>query len=269
MTITKVTATDGTRLHVTVEGQKDAPVVILSHALGGTLSQWDAIMPALVDQFRVIRYDSRGHGQSDAPPGPYSNDMLGRDALAVLDALDLAQSAFIGLSKGGMTAMWLGIHVPERVSALVLANTTPFIPNKAIWDENIARAQTHGVATIAPPTMERWFGATYKATNPDGVALHTATMAEMSVTGYAGSCALLRDIDLRAQLATITAPTLVIAGEEDMPQSADGARMMAEAIQNGEMAFIPKAGHLSPIENPPAFAATARTFLQRVVLSQN
>lgn len=263
MTITKVTATDGTRLHVTVEGQKDAPAVILSHALGGTSSQWDAIMPALVDQFRVIRYDSRGHGQSDAPPGPYSNDMLGRDALAILDALDLARSAFVGLSKGGMTAMWLGIHVPERVSALVLANTTPFIPNKAIWDENIARAQSQGLAAIAPPTMDRWFGATYKAADPDAVALHTATMAGMSVAGYAGSCALLRDVDLRAQLPMITAPTLIIAGEEDLPQSADGARMMAAAVQNGEVAFIPKAGHLSPIENPSAFSAAVCAFLRR------
>jgi 3-oxoadipate enol-lactonase len=267
MTITKVATADGTTLHVVAEGKKDAPAVMLSHALGGTLSQWDAIMPALIDQFRVIRYDSRGHGQSDAPPGPYSNDMLGRDALAILDALDLARSAFIGLSMGGMTAMWLGIHVPERVSALVLANTTPFIPNKAIWDENIARAQTQGIATIAPPTMDRWFGATYKAANPDGLALHTRTMADMAVAGYIGSCAALRDVDLRAQLAMIAAPTLVIGGEEDLPQSADGARMMAAAVRNGEVAFIPKAGHLSPIENPPAFSTTACAFLQRVALS--
>jgi len=253
---------DGTRIAFLDEGDRDAPVVVLSHSLGGTLAQWDRAAPGLVEAgFRVVRYDSRGHGASDAPTGEYSVRALGEDALALFDHLTIKRAAFGGLSMGGMTAMWLGVNAPDKLWALILSNTTAYIPNKAMWDENIANSLEHGMSMIARPTLERWFGATFKASSPDVVDSQIAVMEAMKPAGYAGSCAVLRDIDLRDQLKTISTPALVIAGAEDMPHSIEGAKAMADVLPNGQVTVLPHAAHLSPIENPPAFNGAITDFL--------
>lgn len=260
-----VNSHDGMRLHVVVEGWTNAPAVLLSHSLGSTLSIWDSLAAELVADFRVIRYDSRGHGQSDAPSGPYSNAMLGADALSILDALGIAHAAFVGLSKGAMTGMWLGAEAPERVDALVLANTTTFIPNKTMWDETIDRARSEGLEGIGRETIERWLGETFRSAHRDEVEHHVAVMQAMSVDGYAGSCALLRDVDLRDRLEHIRQPTLVVAGADDLPVAVEGAKAMAASIAGAELLVVPDAVHLSPIENAPVFNAAVTNFLRKAL----
>ena len=260
-----VNSHDGTRLHVVVEGWTNAPAVLLSHSLGSTLSIWDSLAAELVADFRVIRYDSRGHGQSDAPSGPYSNAMLGADALSILDALGIAHAAFVGLSKGAMTGMWLGAEAPERIDALVLANTTTFIPNKTMWDETIDRARSEGLEGIGRETIERWLGETFRSAHRDEVEHHVAVMQAMSVDGYAGSCALLRDVDLRNRLEHIRQPTLVVAGADDLPVAVEGAKAMAASIAGAELLVVPDAVHLSPIENAPVFNAAVTNFLRKAL----
>jgi 3-oxoadipate enol-lactonase len=250
---------------VAVEGRPAAPAVLLSHSLGSNLSIWDSLAAELAADFRVVRYDSRGHGQSDAPAGPYSNAMLGADALSILDALRIEHAAFVGLSKGAMTGMWLAVEAPESIDALVLANTTTFIPNKTMWDEAIARAQSEGLEGIGRETIERWLGGSFRAAQPDEVERHVAVMQTMPVEGYAGSCALLRDVDLRDRLQHIGQPTLVIGGADDLPVAVEGARAMARVIAGAELVVIPDAAHLSPIENGPVFNAAVTDFLRKTL----
>lgn len=252
---------DGTSLYVVEDGVPDGPAVVLSHALGGTLRHWDLLVEALAPRFRVIRYDSRGHGRSDVPTGDYSNEMMGRDALAVLDALRVTRTHFVGLSQGGMSGMWLAANAPERVDKLVLANTTAFIPAKDPWDALIRKALQQGLADIASTTIASWVGETYKRESPDGVADLVRTMEGMLSRGYAGAAAALRDVDLRPALPKINAKTLVIAGIEDGPRGAGAAAALVTAIPDARRVDLPAAGHLSAVENPPAFNAAVLEFL--------
>ena len=245
---------DGTPLAVWRSGPQGAPPVLLSHYLGGSAEGWEPVARALEHRFRVVRYDTRGHGASGAPHGPYTIDMLGRDALAVIAGLGLGKTHVVGVSQGGMAAMWLGARQPEAVDRLVLANTAPFIPNKPVWDENIARARAEGMDDIAAQTIGSWLSEAFKREHPQQMARLVETMQRMPVEGYAGCAAVLRDVDLREDLGRIEAPALVIAGAEDGPRGA-AAAAIAGAVQHGRLVTLPKAAHLSHIENPPAFAA--------------
>lgn len=244
---------DGRRLAVWDEGLRGGPAILLSHYLGGSAAGWDRVAAALVPHFRVVRYDTRGHGRSDAPPAPYTIDMLGRDALSVTEALELGAVRFAGVSQGGMAGMWLAANHPAAVASLVLANTTAFIPVKAAFDENIALARAEGLSAIAARTIAGWVCDAFKQRDPDQLDRLIETMAGMAVEGYAGACAVLRDVDLRPDLPRILAPTLVVAGEEDGPRGAAAAAAIVSAIPNARAVTLPGAAHLSHIENPEAF----------------
>jgi 3-oxoadipate enol-lactonase len=248
----RIESFDGTHIEVKINGPVDGVPILLSHYLGGTSQTWAAQVEALSNRFRVIRYDTRGHGASDTPSGPYEISMLGRDALSVMEHLGLARAHFAGLSQGGMTGMWLAANHPDKIDRLVLANTTPYIPNKPVWDALIVRSEVEGMNTIAKQTISSWLSDGFKMRHPEILSELIAIMRGMSPVGYAGSCAVLRDIDLRDDLARIAAPTLVIGGEEDGPRGAAGPAM-AEAIAGARMVIIPEASHLSAIENSNAF----------------
>ncbi|MBO9581005.1 MAG: alpha/beta fold hydrolase [Sphingobium sp.] len=241
------------RLNVLIEGPANRLPVILSHHLGGNISCFDAQMPALAGR-RVVRFDSRGQGASNAPEGSYAVEMLGRDVLAIMDALELAQADFVGVSQGGMTGMWIAANHPDRIRRLVLANTTPFIPNKQIWDDLAAKARAEGMTEIARSTIESWLSDGFRARQKEAVETLVAAMATMPVEGYAGNTSVLRDVDLREALASISAPTLVIGGEEDGPRGA-AVPAITQAVQNGHSVLLPNAAHLSNIENPEGFNA--------------
>ena len=255
-------AGDRTVIAYRIEGRAEAPTIVFSHSLGVTSDTWDPQVTALGDSFRVVRYDARGHGRSEAPPGEYDIDMVGRDALAVLDAAAIGTAHFVGLSMGGMVGMWIGIHAPDRLGRLVLANTTPHIPlPPAVWNQRIATASTDGLATIAVQTADRWLGEEFKSSNPLGREAIIATMRGMSAVGYAGTCALLREADQRADIGRIVAPTLVLTGSGDVSTPPAAAEALAAAIPHGRAAVIRGSGHLSNVERPDDFNRAVREFL--------
>jgi 3-oxoadipate enol-lactonase len=244
---------NGCRLNVLVEGPEDGAPVVLSHYLGGRLETFEGQLPALAGR-RVIRFDTRGHGNSDAPEGEYSVAMLGADVLAILDELGIARADYVGVSQGGMSGMWLASEHPDRIGRLVLANTTPFIPNKPVWDELAAKAQAEGMAEIARSTITSWLSEGFRERAPEQVDVLVGHMAAMPVAGYVGNTKVLRDVDLREVLSRITAPTLVIGGAEDGPRGAS-LPILTAAVQQGRSVVLPGAAHLSHLENPDGFNA--------------
>ena len=246
-------ASNGCRLNVVVEGPEDGAPVLLSHYLGGRLETFDALLPALAGR-RVIRFDTRGHGASDAPEGSYSVATLGADALTILDTLAIARADFVGVSQGGMTGMWLASEHPDRIGRLVLANTAPFILNKPVWDNLAAKARAEGMADIARTTITSWLSDGFRAEHPGAVDTLVGFMAAMTPEGYAGNTAVLRDVDLRQALPRIAAPTLVIGGAEDGPRGAS-LPVITAGVQDGRSIVLPGAAHLSNLENPAAFNA--------------
>lgn len=242
------------RLEHRLEGPADAPVLMLSNSIGARMDMWDDQAPALAERYRLLRYDTRGHGGSDVPPGPYSIEDVGRDALGLLDALGIERAHFCGLSLGGMTGMWLGINAPERVDRLVLACTSAHMPPGETWDERAAAAREDGMADLAEAAMERWLTPHLRASRPDAAERIRRGLQETPGEGYAGVCEAIREHDLRAELPGIAAPTLVIAGDEDpsAPPEEHG-RLVAEAIPGARMVVLEHARHLANVEHPEEF----------------
>jgi 3-oxoadipate enol-lactonase len=247
-------------LAFSIEGGADAPVVVFSNSLGTNRSLWDRQTPALVGRHRVLRYDTRGHGESDAPDGDYTIDRLGRDVLSLMDGLGIARADVCGISLGGMTALWLGVHAQERVGRLVLANTAARIGSVALWDERIHVARTRGMQTLADGSMERWFTNPFRDAEPGTIERLRSTMSGMPVAGYAGCCAALRDADLRSVTPGVRARCLVVTGLHD-PSTPHAAGMwLAETIPSATLATLDCA-HLSNIERAPEFNQELTRFL--------
>ncbi len=260
------TAGDGCTLAYSVEGIQGLPFLLLSNSLGTTRDMWADQMPALTSAFRVIRYDTRGHGQSDAPPGEYAIDQLGRDALAVLDAAGAAHAHVCGLSLGGVTGMWLGVHAADRVDSLVLASTAARIGTVEMWNQRIRQVLDGGTASIADAVMARWFTDAYRAGSPDRVAAFRTMLASISAQGYAGCCAALRETDLREVIASIGTPTLVISAASDpATPPADGQAIQAR-IPGSKMVLL-EASHLANVERPDAFTQAVVNFIPRTTRS--
>ncbi len=251
---------NGVRLAWTADGAADLPVLLLSNSLGTTMALWDAIVPRLAARFRVVRYDTRGHGASDRPAGDYSLDALGRDALAVLDAAGAARASVGGISLGGLTAMWLGIHAPLRIDRLVLANTGARIGTDELWNERIRLVLESGMGAIVDGLLWRWFTPDFRAQSPDVLARYRAMISGTPPVGYAGCCAALRDADLRPGLRTIRAPTLVIGGTADVATPLALSEVIEAGIPGARLERLP-AAHLSNVERPEAFASLVIDFL--------
>ena len=251
---------DNAPIHYRVEGLAGAPVVVLSHSLGTTLGMWDPQMPALTERFRVLRYDSRGHGQSAVTPGPYTIERLGRDVITLLDGLGMQRAHFCGLSMAGMLGMWLGAHAPERVERLVLCNTAARIGSPEFWNSRIENIRKSGMEPIAAAVVGRWFTPAFQERLPDTVGLMRRMLVETPAEGYAGCCAAIRDADLREALARIHARTLVIAGSHDAATPPADGRFLAERIPGARYVEL-AAAHLSNIEAPERFTADLITFL--------
>ena len=251
---------DGCRLSWTAQGPADAPALLLLHALGTTVDLWTPQVDRLATAFRVIRFDTRGHGASDAPPGPYALDRLGRDALAVLDAVGTRRAHVCGVSLGGQTALWLAVHAPERVTGVVAANTGARIGTTALWDQRIRAAETPGMHALVEPAMARWFTPRFRRRDPETVDRFRTMLRACSPTGYAGCCAALRDADLRADLHRIERPTLVIVGADDNATPPAAGRAIREHVAGAELLAL-DAAHLASVERPGAFTAGVMAFL--------
>src|SRR5438093_9027704 len=250
----------GTRLFHRFDGPIGAPPLVLSNSLGTNLGMWDGQMPALVERFRVLRYDSRGHGQSAAPPGPYRIEELGRDLIALLDALDIPRVRFCGLSKGGMVGMWLASNAPERVERLVLCNTSAHLPGRELWNARIEAVRATGMAAVAPQVLERWFTAGFRARASEAVEEVRQMPLTTPAEGYAACCAAIRDMDQRVTIASARAPTLVVGGSRDPATPPEHGRAIADRIRGARVIELP-AAHLSNVEAAEAFNEAVLGFL--------
>ena len=251
---------NGTTLRVRCDGERSRPTVVLSNSLGTDLSMWDAQAAVLATRFHVVRYDTRGHGGSDAPPGPYTIDLLGRDVLALLDHLDIERAHFVGLSMGGMIGQWLGAHAPGRLHKLVLANTASRIGTQEGWRARAAAARADGMNEIAGGAPGRWFTPEFVARQPVVVGSMQKTLRSLDPEGYAACCEALAVADLSGDVRRIGAPALVIAGIHDPVTTELDALALADAIPGATLATLP-ASHLSNIEAPDRFSDLVASFL--------
>jgi 3-oxoadipate enol-lactonase/4-carboxymuconolactone decarboxylase len=249
---------DAIRCYYRLEGAHDRPALVLSHSLGLDHSMWDPQVPELTSRFRVLRYDLRGHGASDAPKGEYTVEALGRDALALLDRLHLERVAWCGCSLGGMVGQWLAVHAPDRLSHLVLANTSPRVADPAGIETRRKTVLERGMSAIAETALTRFFGPALVAANPALATTARETLLATNTAGYAGCCAALRDFDGTPALSRIRTPTLVISGDQDeaMPWDDHGGRLHRD-IAGATAVRLPTA-HLSNLALPHTF--TRRVF---------
>lgn len=255
-----VTVGDGCRIACRLDGPADAPVLVLSNSLGTRWEMWNPQLESFTERFRVLRYDSRGHGRSDVPPGAYSLDRLGRDVVELLDALGLGTVRFLGLSKGGMVGQWLGVRAPERLEKLVLANTSAYMGPPSGWADRIAIVKAKGMAAVSDAVIARWFTPGFVADAPEAVGNVREQLLATDPEGYAACCAAIRDMDLRITTPLIRTPTLVIGGEKDPSTPPDHARWIAGAIPEAQLVIL-DAAHLSNVEQPEAFTKAALDFL--------
>lgn len=251
---------DDVSIHYRLEGPEDAPVLVMSNSLGTDHTMWDPQMPALLQRFRVLRYDTRGHGRSSIPKAPYQVDRLGKDVIALMDHLDIPRAMFCGLSMGGMTGMWLGVHAPERFSKLVLCNTAARIGTPQIWNDRIAIVRKSGMAAITPGGIQRWLTEAFIKANPAVVEKVSAMLLATNPEGYCLACGAVRDMDQRESVAAIRAPTLVIAGTYDVPTPAADGKVLADTIPDARYVELP-AAHLSNVEVVADFTKELTGFL--------
>jgi 3-oxoadipate enol-lactonase/4-carboxymuconolactone decarboxylase len=252
---------DGLNVFYRLEGVADRPVVVLSHSLGLDHGMWDLQMPALLRRCRVLRYDTRGHGATDAPDGDYTVDQLGRDALALIDRLEFDRVAWVGVSLGGFVGQWIAAHAPDRLTHLVLANTTARIGEPAGMEQRRQAVLASGMAPIVETAMSRFFVKPLVAANPPHVASARATVLATNPVGYAGCCGALRDADLHELLPRIAAPTLIISGDADeaMPWAGHG-HVLARHIKGARTVRLATA-HISNLGLPRTFSRVVLEFL--------
>jgi 3-oxoadipate enol-lactonase len=251
---------DGCVIHVEIEGPQNAPVLMTSNSLGTNLHMWDDQVASWTRHFRLVRYDRRGHGQSSVPKGPYTMERLGRDVLAVIDALDVARINWCGLSMGGMVGQWLGAHAPGRIDKLVLSNTSSFFPDKSIWEGRLKTVRDKGLAAIVDANMERWFTKDFRERSPQAIAKMREMFLATKADGYIGCGEAIRDMDHRPLLPKIGAPTLVIAGKHDPATTLEANEFICEHIPNADIAVLDTA-HIANVEQPKLYADTVLEFL--------
>jgi 3-oxoadipate enol-lactonase/4-carboxymuconolactone decarboxylase len=252
---------DKTRLFYRLEGTEGLPVLALSHSIGTDHAMWEPQVRDLPPHFRLLRYDTRGHGASDSPSGECAVEQLGRDFLGLLDALQVSKVAFCGLSMGGAVGQWLALQAPERLSALVLANTAPRFGTSQNWDSRIEAVRQGGMASIVDLVMQRFFSAESLAKKRPHVDSLRSVFLGTDPAGYTGCCAALRDFDSTQDLERITTPTLVIAGDDDVSTPWVGCgEILAREIPGARVVRLP-ATHLSNLERPRAFTAALTDFL--------
>ena len=253
---------NGVRLHWREDGDPKGAPVVFANSLGTDLRLWDAVLPRLPAGLRIIRYDKRGHGLSEAPPAPYAMGQLVSDAEALLDHLGVRDCVFVGLSIGGMIAQGLAVKRMDQVRAVVLSNTAAKIGTKEMWEDRIATVRAQGIEGLADPVMERWFSAAFRAT-PE-LALWRNMLVRQPADGYAGCSAAISGTDLYTPTSGLRLPALGIAGDADGSTPPDLVRETVELIPGAEFRLIRGAGHLPCVEKPEEYADILTEFLRRV-----
>jgi 3-oxoadipate enol-lactonase len=246
------------------DGPVQARVVLLSNSLMSNYDMWDWTVPALADRYRVLRYDTRGHGRSATTPGPYSIEMLSDDAAGLLDALGIGAAHIVGLSMGGMIAQQLGARYPEKVLSLALCDTASEMPPRSLWQERLEIARTQGTAGLVDATIKRWFTEPFIERAPGDIAKVRAFILGTGAEGYIACASAVRDLAQTTMLLKIKAPTLVMTGRLDPACSVDQATVLHRVIAGSQLVILEDAAHLANIEQPQAFNRALRGFIDRV-----
>jgi 3-oxoadipate enol-lactonase len=233
-----------------VSGQINGSVVLLSNSLGSTHRMWDAQLVALERRFTVVRYDTRGHGASPIPKGPYSIDDLTDDVVALLDRLGVDSAHLVGLSLGGMTVLRLAVRNPERVRRLAVLCSAAQLPPAVAWQERAALVRAEGAAAVATSVVQRWFTSAYLDEHPDERTEWERMVGSTSAEGYASCCEAIADLDLRAELSAVAAPSLLVAGADDPATPPAKLEEITAGILNARLLVVPRAAHLANAERP-------------------
>ena len=257
-----MTMSDGCAIHYRFDGGNGAPVLMFSNSLGTTVDMWEPQVEALAGQFRILRYDNRGHGASDVPVGPYTVERIARDAKELVEGLGLGPVVFCGLSLGGMVGMWLGANASSLVSRAVLANTSSYIGQPEVWAQRIALIKNEGMNAAASGILQRWLTKDFMDRDAATTAKLLAMVAGIPPAGYIAAAEAVRDMDLRAVLPTIALPVLVIAGALDPATPLAMGEAIADGIANARLAIL-DAAHLSNIEKPDEFNRLVASFLAK------
>lgn len=245
------------------DGPADGPVVMLSNSLATNHTMWDAQIPALTDKYRVLRYDQRGHGGTEASDPPYSFDLLLEDACALLQALNIEKAHFCGLSMGGMTGQMFGAKRPEMLLSLTLCDTASEMPGGNIWEPRIEMARDEGLPALVPSTLERWFTAPYRETQTAETARVADMIANTKPDGFVGCVNAIQNMNLTPLLPSIAVPTLVIVGADDPSTTVERAEAIHRGIAGSQLVVLDDAAHLSNIEQADGFNAALRAHLDK------
>ncbi|MGC2193762.1 MAG: 3-oxoadipate enol-lactonase [Terriglobales bacterium] len=248
-------------IYYELSGLEQETVLVLSNSLGTNLAMWEPQMPALSQAFRILRYDTRGHGRSSVSPGPYTIEQLANEVLALLDKLRIERVHFCGLSMGGMIGMSLAVRVSHRLRKLILCNTAPKIGSPEVWNTRIDTVRKNGMKAVADGVLERWFTPAFRAASPSAIESTKQMLLTTPVEGYAASCAAVRDMDARDSISSIRVPTLIIGGTHDPVTPPHDGHFMAERIAGAGYQELP-AAHLSNIEASAAFTMAVSSFLR-------
>ena len=257
---------NGIQMNYELSGNKDGPFLILSHSLGSSLLMWNPQRKVLESLFQILRYDTRGHGKSEAPPGVYTLDLLGEDAVALLDALGIDQVHWVGLSMGGMIGQSIALNYPKRLQSLALCDTMAVVPEEAqpIWQERIDAVREKGVASQWEPTMERWFTPTFLNLSPYMLGVIREEFLATPAKGYLGCIYAIRKLNYLNRLSEIKIPTLIMVGEDDPGTPVSASEAMQQRIPNSKLMIIKSARHLSNVEQPEVFNSNLIKFLESV-----
>lgn len=244
-----------------VDGPDGAPPLVLLHSLGSDRSMWRPQVDALAGPYRVVRVETRGHGAAPSPPGPYTLDELGRDVLDTLDALGLGTVHLCGLSLGGLMALWVAVHHPDRLRSLTVANTAARVGTADGWKQRIDAVQTHGLKRIRDDVLSRFFAPDFQRDHPAAFAEAQQAFVAADEAGYAACCSALADADLSSKVGAIATPTLVVGGALDVATPPGDAHALHEAIAGSQLVVLDGAAHLSNLDRPDAFTQAVRQHL--------
>jgi 3-oxoadipate enol-lactonase len=257
---------NGISVHYTLEGPASGPVITMSNSLASNLSMWEPQMPVLTSRYRVLRYDTRGHGGTEATAGPYSLDELSEDVRALLQALGITRTHFIGLSMGGMIGQIIAIKYPQMLQSLVLCDTMSRVSTaaKPMWDDRIHTAETGGMEPLVEPTLARWFTEPFRQKGSPVLDQVRTMIRSTPPRGYTGCCHAIAALNLTDHLKAITLPTLIIVGEDDPATPVAASHVIHQQIRGSELVILKSAAHLSNLEQPEAFNQALTAFLQKV-----
>jgi 3-oxoadipate enol-lactonase len=257
---------NGISVHYTLEGPASGLVITMSNSLASNLSMWEPQMPVLTSRYRVLRYDTRGHGGTEATAGPYSLDELSEDVRALLQALGITRTHFIGLSMGGMIGQIIAIKYPQMLQSLVLCDTMSRVPTEAkpMWDDRIHTAETGGMEPLVEPTLARWFTEPFRQKGSPVLDQVRTMIRSTPPRGYTGCCHAIAALNLTDHLKAITLPTLIIVGEDDPATPVAASHVIHEQVRGSELVILKSAAHLSNLEQPEAFNQALTAFLPKV-----